>query len=73
VIPIEVKAGQAGTLKSLHRFMNLKKLSLAVRINSAPPSLKEIDLKDTLGERVKYQLRSIPFYLIGELHRLLES
>jgi uncharacterized protein len=72
VVPIEVKAGKSGTLKSLHRFMNLKDLSVAVRINSATPSLTEISLKDTQGEAVNYQLRSIPFYLIGELHRLLK-
>ncbi|MBA2368998.1 MAG: ATP-binding protein [Candidatus Protochlamydia sp.] len=73
VIPIEVKAGKTGTLKSLQRFMSLKGLNLAVRINSAPPSLVEVNLKDTQGEHVQYQLRSIPFYLIGELHRLLQS
>lgn len=73
VIPIEVKAGATGTLKSLHRFMHLKSLPLAVRINSAGPSLSEMNLKDTQGNPVRYQLRSLPFYLIGELHRLLWS
>lgn len=73
VVPIEVKAGTTGTLKSLHRFMGLKRLSLAVRINSAPPLISEAHLKDTQGNPVEYQLRSIPFYLIGELHRLLSS
>lgn len=72
IIPIEVKAGTIGSLKSLHRFMHLKKLSLAVRINSGPPSLSEMNVKDTQGNSVQYQLLSIPFYLIGELHRLLE-
>jgi uncharacterized protein len=71
VIPIEVKAGKAGALKSLHRFMYLKKLSLAVRINSAAPQLSVVDVRDTQGNAVSYQLRSIPFYLISELHRLL--
>lgn len=72
VIPIEVKAGTTGTLKSLHRFMLLKERSLAVRINSAQPLISNVDVKDTLGNPVKYELRSIPFYLIGELHRLLD-
>lgn len=72
VVPIEVKAGTAGTLKSLHRFMYLKKLSLAVRINSAMPLKSEVNVKDTQGNAVRYELRSIPFYLIGELHRLLK-
>jgi len=72
VIPIEVKAGTTGTLKSLHRFMLTKERNLAVRINSAPPRIYDVDLKDTSGNPVQYQLRSIPFYLIGELHRLLD-
>lgn len=72
VIPIEVKAGTTGTLKSLHRFMLLKERNLAVRINSAQPQISQVDVKDTLGNPVKYELRSIPFYLIGELHRLLD-
>ncbi len=71
VIPIEVKAGKSGTLKSLHRFMYLKGLSKAIRINSNLPELSEINIKDTQGNNVHYQLRSIPFYLIGELNRLI--
>jgi len=71
VIPIEVKAGTAGSLKSLHRFMFLKELSLAVRINLTPTQLSEVNVKDAFGNTIQYQLRSIPFYLIGELHRLL--
>ncbi len=73
VVPIEVKAGASGKLKSLHQFMKLKGLSIAVRINSTLPGLSEVNLKDTQGDPVKYQLRSLPFYLIGELHRLLED
>lgn len=72
LVPVEVKAGTTGTLKSLHRFMLLKERSLAVRINSALPLISQVDVKDTLGNPVKYELRSIPFYLIGELHRLLD-
>ena len=34
VVPIEVKAGSSGGLKSLHVFMGLRKLPRAVRINS---------------------------------------
>jgi hypothetical protein len=71
VIPIEVKAGSTGKLKSLHLFMSLKKLSMAVRINSAMPSKTDIDIKDTQGNQVQYTLFSIPFYLISRLHQLL--
>lgn len=73
IVPIEVKAGVAGKLKSLHLFMKLKGLKSAVRINSNLPLLSEVSLKDTQGDSVQYQLRSLPFYLIGQLHRLLDE
>jgi predicted AAA+ superfamily ATPase len=73
VVPVEVKAGKSGKLKSLHIFMRLKELSSAVRINSNPPQLSEVSVKDTQGYPVNYKLLSIPFYLIGELHRLLNN
>ena len=69
VIPIEVKAGSAGSLKSLHLFMGMKKFSLAVRINSALPSEMDVKIKDQLGNDVSYLLLSLPFYLIGQMYR----
>jgi predicted AAA+ superfamily ATPase len=71
VIPIEVKSGRTGSLKSLHLFMHLKKLSIAVRINSDLPSLTPVEVKVFDGTIVRYQLLSIPFYLIEQLPRLL--
>ncbi len=71
VIPVEVKTGAIGKLKSLHLFMGLKGLLRAVKINSKPPCYSKVKLKDTQGTPVEYDLISIPFYLIGELHRLL--
>jgi predicted AAA+ superfamily ATPase len=71
VIPIEVKAGSTGSLKSLHVFMGLKKLPVAVRINSDIPSIADLSMKDHQGNSVNYTLLSMPFYLLGQLHRLL--
>lgn len=68
VIPLEVKAGSTGSLKSLHLFMALKKLPLAVRINSDFPTQTLIKTQDT-----EYTLISLPFYLLGQLHRLLKA
>lgn len=73
VIPLEVKAGSTGSLKSLHVFMGLKKLSLAVRVNADLPMLTPVSVKNHAGELVEYRLLSIPFYLIGQLSRLLEE
>ncbi len=73
VIPIEVKAGKTGTLKSLHLFMDLKNLPLAIRINSDIPSVTPVKVKNHKGKFIEYQLLSIPFYLLGQVHRLLEE
>ena len=71
IIPVEVKAGSRGTLKSLHHFMDQKGGGLAVRINSDFPSFAPLQVKTTTGSQAEYSLLSIPFYLIGQLHRLL--
>lgn len=62
IIPIEVKAGKTGQLRSLHLLMNLRQWPLAVRFNADYPSLTSVS---------SYQLLSLPFYLIGQLIRLL--
>lgn len=71
VVPIEVKAGSTGTLKSLHLMMALKKLKTAVRINSDFPTKTNVKMKNHLGQSVEYTLLSIPFYLLSEINRLL--
>lgn len=71
VIPIEVKAGSTGSLKSLHFFMGLKKFPIAVRINSDFPGKTNVDVKDNLGNPTRYLLISLPFYLLGQMHRLI--
>lgn len=73
VIPIEVKAGSTGTLNSLHEFMHLKGRNLAVRINSDHPSITPIQVRTSDGSLVKYTLLSLPFYLLGQLHRLIQA
>jgi predicted AAA+ superfamily ATPase len=57
VVPIEVKAGEAGSLRSLRQFMTEKKAPLGLRISQAPLSLD--------GD-----ILSVPFYLIQEIPRL---
>jgi predicted AAA+ superfamily ATPase len=71
VIPIEVKAGSTGTLRSLHVFMELKQFPLAVRINSELPAMTLV--KNPAGRDVTYKLISLPFYLIGQIVRLIEN
>ena len=72
IIPIEVKAGSRGSMQSLHLFMKLKKLSTAVRLSSNTPSKMAVETKISSGEVVKYELLSLPIYMIGQLNRLLD-
>ncbi len=73
IVPIEVKAGSSGHLKSLHLFMALKKLPIAIRINSELPSIVDINLGTLINETANYKLLSLPFYLVGQINRLLDQ
>lgn len=73
IIPIEVKAGTSGKLKSLHQFMKAKKSRLAVRIHSDSPKVSAVSVKDASGSLIEYTLLSLPFYLVGQLHRLIHD
>ena len=72
VVPVEVKAGTTGTLKSLHLFMALRRLPLAVRFNADLPSVTAVDVKTTTEARAQYRLISLPFYLAGQIHQILD-
>lgn len=73
VVPIEVKAGKSGSLKSLHKFIHKKKRNIAIRFNSDKPSIGPVSVKTTSGESVNYTLLSLPLYMIGQTHRLLQA
>lgn len=73
IVPVEVKSGAAGTMKSLHQFMAEKNLKLAVRVNANPTSVEDISVKTTLGQEVKYCLLSIPLYLTENVSALIDQ
>ena len=60
IVPIEVKAGKDGHLKSLHAFMKEKKIDLGVTISQAPLAFKD-------------KILNLPFYLIGEIARIINE
>jgi predicted AAA+ superfamily ATPase len=60
IIPIEVKAGKTGGLKSLRVFMAEKKLPLGLRVSEKALSLEQ-------------DILSVPFYLLSELERILAT
>ncbi len=71
VVPIEIKSGTAGSMKSLHQFMADKNLDLAVRFNSNLPTTEKINVKTTQGDSISYTLLSIPLYLAQQINNLL--
>lgn len=71
IVPIEVKSGSSGALKSLHLFMGLKNYHLAVRVNADYPSVTNVQTKTHDGKDVAYKLISVPLYLTEQINRLL--
>jgi uncharacterized protein len=63
IVPIELKSGTSGAMKSLHQFMFDKKLRFAVRIDENPPSLATIDVATTQSDPVRYRMLNLPIYL----------
>lgn len=72
-VPVEVKAGKSGSLKSLHLFLKEKPSPLAVRFNADLPST--LQGSHPLGnDQVKsYTLLSLPLYLAGECRRVVDA
>ena len=75
MVPIEVKAGKSGTLKSLHVFMHRPRRAQAIRFDLQPPSVQEIatSISTARGQQpVSYRLISLPLYAVGSLPALLD-
>lgn len=60
VIPIEVKAGKSGKLKSLRIFMTEKKSRVGIRFSVGPPE-------------AEHPLIHLPLYLVNQLKRILSE
>ena len=73
IVPIEVKAGKSGTLKSLHLFFREKRPLLGVRFNTDVPSLLTSETALPDGRNVHYHLLSLPLYLVGQVRRLISE
>ena len=76
IVPIEVKAGRAGTLKSLHQFVFEKRVPFAIRFHADVPALQTVDTEIRRGngaERVHYRLLSLPLYLVERLPRIVNG
>lgn len=72
IVPIEVKSGSEGAMKSLHQFMFEKQLKAAVRLDINNFSRSDLSVKTTQGNPVQYTLFSIPVYLAERVFELLD-
>ncbi len=73
VVPVEVKAGKTGTLRSLHQFMVTHNCPIAVRLNLDLPSLVHAKGMLPAGQRYSYPLLSLPVYMVEQIERLVRS
>jgi hypothetical protein len=71
MVPVEVKSGKTGRLKSLHQFIHAKKSRIAVRFNNQKPSCVKCSDELPDGTSVKYRLISLPLYMAEEMRRLI--
>lgn len=68
IIPIEVKSGKEGTLRSLHQFINRSKYSIAIRLYANKFKITG----NITSEGKKYKLFNIPYFLTGKIYDYLE-
>ncbi len=67
LIPIEVKSGKDGSLRSLHLFMDDAPHNVAVRFYAG----KYSELNTTTPEGKKYRLLNLPYYATSQLENYL--
>ena len=69
ILPVEVKAGKTGTLRSMFQFLLEKGRHRAVRFHTGAPALDVVSMPGKSGDSA--QLLSLPLYAVGQLDRLL--
>ena len=67
LVPVVVKSGKTGTLRSQHNFMDESRIDFAIRIYFGNMRTEQIT---TLNKK-KFTLFSVPFYLLFRIHELL--
>jgi len=68
IIPVEIKSGKTGTLRSLHQFIERADSSYAIRLYNGP--LDIVETKTPAGKT--YTLLNLPYFLAGKLKEYIE-
>jgi predicted AAA+ superfamily ATPase len=69
IIPVEIKSGSIGKLRSLHAFMDQSPCILAIRLHQGKAAVDEV--KTTSGK--VYSLLSLPYFLAASLENYIEN
>ncbi len=72
ILPIEVKSGKTGTLKSLHLYMESKQLHVALRFSTHTPAV-ETEASSLPRSYFTCTLVTLPLYLVGQSRRLMKQ
>jgi len=76
IIPVEVKSGKSGSLKSLQQFVTGKNTPLAVRFDLNPPGIQDVSHQISTNKGIvqaNYKLLSLPLYLVEALPDVLNE
>ena len=69
IVPIEVKSGATGRLRSLHLYVEESNCNLAIRLYAGSFSIDNI----VTPNGAKYKLINLPYYLSGKLNQYVEQ
>ncbi|MEK7791074.1 MAG: AAA family ATPase [Deltaproteobacteria bacterium] len=74
LIPIEVRSGSHGSLKSLHQFLSRSSYTLGIRFyNQSTLKIESHQVTLPTGKKLNYELLSIPFYLTWRWKEILNE
>lgn len=70
LFPIEVKSGRNSHLRSIHSFIDQSPINIGIRVWSGPYSVD--DVQTTIGKK-PFRLVNIPFYMIGNVEKIISK
>jgi len=68
LIPVEIKSGASGRLRSLHEFIDRCDHTYAIRLYRGPIQIDELESRNNK----KYKLLNLPYFLAGSLDQYLD-
>ena len=76
IVPVEVKAGKSGSLKSMLQFAHQKQIPVAIRFDLNTPTLQKVkhsirQAADTV--EVFFDFLSLPLYMVEEVERIFKG